>query len=67
MERKQLKEVKKNEFFRLAESETAPVWVKTGGFSRKGGKTKYECRKHEDYNHTNFYGFDKVVFVGFTY
>lgn len=67
MERKLLKEVKKNEFFRLTDSETAPVWVKTGSFSRKGGKTKYECQKYEDMNHYNLFGFDRMVFVGFTY
>lgn len=67
METKQLKDVKKNEFFRLTESETAPVWVKTGGRIRKGGITKYECQKYEDCNHYNFYRGDKTVFVGFTY
>lgn len=67
MERKQLKEVKKNEFFRLTESETAPVWVKTGSHIRRGGMTKYEAQKYEDCNHTNYFGSDKVVFVGFTY
>lgn len=67
MEKKQLKDLKKYEFFRLVESESAPVWCKTGGISRKGGKTKYECQKFEDANHTNFFGFDKIVYVGFTY
>lgn len=67
METKQLKDVKKGEFFRLKDSETAPVWVKTGGRTRKGGITKYECIQYEDVNHYNSFKFDKVVFVGFTY
>ena len=67
MESKKLKDVKKGEFFRLTESETAPVWVKTGGVIRRGGKTKYEAQKWEDVNHFNYFGFDKIVFVGFTY
>ncbi len=67
MERKQLKQLKKNEFFRLVESDTAPVWMKTGAHIRRGGMTKYEARKYEDYNHLNYFGADKVVFVGFTY
>lgn len=36
MEQKQLKDLKKGEFFRLVESETAPVWVKGQRISRKG-------------------------------
>ena len=49
------------------DSETAPVWVKTGSRTRKGGITKYECIQYEDVNHYNSFKFDKVVFVGFTY
>ena len=49
------------------ESDTAPVWMKTGAHIRRGGMTKYEARKYEDYNHLNYFGADKVVFVGFTY
>ena len=67
METKKLKDVKKGEFFRLKESDTAPAWVKTGGHIRKGGITKYECQKYEDANHYNFFTFDKTVYVGFTY
>jgi hypothetical protein len=67
MESKKLRDVKKGEFFRLRESETAPVWIKTGGWMRKGGKTKYECDQYEDCGRCNFYSADRVVFVGFTY
>ena len=67
MERKQLREIKKHEFFRLVDSETAPVWVKTGGRIKREGKTKYEAEKVEDANHMNFFGGDKIVYVGFTY
>lgn len=49
------------------DSETAPVWVKTGGRIRREGMTKYEAEKVEDANHTNFFGGDKIVYVGFTY
>lgn len=45
MESKKLREVKKGEFFRLRESETAPVWIKTGNWMRQGGKTKYEVAR----------------------
>lgn len=67
MESKKLRDVKKGEFFRLRESETAPVWMKTGCWTREGGKTKYECDQYEDCGRSNFYSADRVVFVGFTY
>ena len=67
METKKLCEVKKGEFFRLRESETAPVWVNTGGRIRRGGMSKYECQQYEDINHYNYFPPDKIVYVGFTY
>lgn len=67
MERKQLKDIKNGEFFRIRESDTAPVWVKTGERIRRQKMTKYECHQYEDANHNNFFGSDKVVYVGFEY
>ena len=67
MESKQLRQVKKGEFFRLRDSDTSPVWTKTGCWTRQGGKTKYECEQFEDAGHCNFYGADRLVYVGFTY
>lgn len=67
MESKQLRKVKKGEFFKLKESETAPVWIKTGCWTRQGGKTKYECEQFEDAGHCNFCSADRIVYVGFTY
>ena len=67
MEQKQLKDLKKGEFFRLVESETATVWVKGQRISRKGIKTKYECHQYEDVNHFTNFRADRAVFVGFTY
>lgn len=67
MESKKLRDVKKGEFFRLRESETAPVWIKTGVWTRQGGKTKYECEQWEDAFRTTFCSADRLVYVGFTY
>ena len=67
MEKKELRQVKKGEFFRLAESETAPVWMKSGATIRRDKKTKYECFQYEDVCHVNYFGSEKTVFVGFTY
>ena len=67
MESRKLREVKKGEFFRLRDSETAPVWTKTGCRTREGGKLRYECDQYEDCGRSNFYSADRVVFVGFTY
>jgi len=67
MKSRKLREVKKGEFFRLRESETAPVWMKTGCWSRTGGKLKYECDQVEDCGRSNWCSADRIVFVGFTY
>lgn len=67
MEKKQIKDVKTGEFFRLIAEETAPVWVKTGSTTKKGGKIKYYCHEYENMKHCNAFGLDKVVYVGFTY
>ena len=44
--------LKKGEFFRLSESEKAPVWIR-GEYVRS--EKKYSCTKFDDINHENWF------------
>lgn len=60
----ELKELKKGDFFKLKDSDTATVYVK-GEYDRS---TKiYSCFKFEDVNDERFFKGSKKVFVGFTF
>ena len=60
----ELKELKKGDFFRLKDLETATVYVR-GEYDRSS-KT-YSCFKFEDVNDERFFKGSKKVFVGFTF
>ena len=56
--------LKKGEYFKLSESETAPVW-KRGEYERS--VKKYSCTKFDDINHENFFKGSKEVFIDFEF
>lgn len=60
----ELKELKKGDFFKLKDSDTATVYVK-GEYDRST-KT-YSCFKFEDVNDERFFKGSKKVFVDFTF
>lgn len=64
MEKRKIKELASEEFFRLSESETAPVWVR-GEYNRS--TRKYECYKYEDVNTWSEFNGSRMVFAGFEY
>lgn len=64
MEAVELKKVKEGDFFRLKESETAPVWVR--GYYYRPEKV-FECYRFEDTNRENFFKGSKIVFIGFEF
>lgn len=54
----------KGEFFRLADNDTAPVWVR-GEYIREA--KRYSTHRFDDVNHERLIRGDRVVFVGFTF
>ena len=56
--------LKKGEFFKLSESDTAPVWIK-GDYVRS--EKKYSCKKFDDINHENWFKGTKEVFIDFEF
>jgi hypothetical protein len=64
MEKKQLRQVKQGELFKLKESESAPVWVRDE-YDREG--RKYLTHKFDDANHWSARKGTLEVFVGFTF
>lgn len=61
-----LSDVKKGEYFKIKDTESAPVWVK-GEFIRTDGLNKFSCTKYDDTNHEQFMAKDKEVYVGFEF
>ena len=59
-----VKKLGEGEFFRLKDSETAPVWVR-GGYLP--ACRKFSCHKFDDINHERLMNGDTSVFVGFTF
>ena len=59
-----IKQCKPGEYFRMTDSETAPVWVR-GEYDRTS--RKFECYKFDDANHTRELAGARVVFIGFTF
>lgn len=57
-----LASVPKGGFFRLTNSDTAPVWVRE---SYDRSDKKYYCRKYDDYNGEHAWSGTKKVWVGF--
>lgn len=64
METKMIRNLKKGEFFRLSDRETAPVWVR-GEYVREA--KKYSTYKYDDVNHERLLAKDRIVFVEFTF
>jgi len=56
--------LKKGQYFRLTNSDTAPVWVR-GEYSREA--KKYSTHRFDDVNHERLLRGDQRVFVGFTF
>lgn len=59
-----IKDLKRGEFFRLTDSDTAPVWVR-GEYSREA--KKYSTHRFDDVNRERLLRGDRVVWVGFTF
>lgn len=57
--RKELKKVKEGEYFRLTNSESAPVWVR-GYYERS--ERKYECYKYDNVNVEGFLSGSRLVY-----
>ena len=57
-----LKDLKRGDFFRLKDSDTAPVWVK-GEYVRS--EKKYSTYKFDDVNHERLMSPDKEVITEF--
>nr|WP_195461792.1 hypothetical protein [Alistipes sp. D31t1_170403_E11] len=64
MQRQTIRSLRKGEFFRLTDSDTAPVWVR-GEYSREA--RKYSTHKFYDINHEQQLPGDRLVYVGFTF
>lgn len=62
--RQSIRELKKGEFFRLRESDTAPVWVR-GEYVP--AVKKISTYKFEDVNHERLLKGNTIVFTGFTF
>lgn len=56
--------LKKGEFFKLSESDTAPVWIR-GEYVRS--EKRYSCYKFDDVNHENWFKGSKEVFIDFEF
>ena len=56
--------LKKGEFFKLSESDTAPVCIKED-YVRS--EKKYSCTKFDDINHENWFKGTKEVFIDFEF
>lgn len=64
MKQTELRNVKHGEFFRLANSETAPVWVR-GDYNRSS--KKFEAYKYYDVNYWNEFMGSRIVFIDFIF
>lgn len=64
MKQTELRNVKRGDFFRLANSETAPVWVR-GDYNRSS--KKFEAYKYYDVNYWNEFRGSRIVFVDFEF
>lgn len=59
-----IRSLKKGEFFRLADNDTAPVWVR-GEYVRQA--KKYSTHRFDDVNHERLLGGERVVYTEFTF
>lgn len=61
---KSIRKLKKGEFFRLKDSETAPVWVRDEYIP---SEKKFSTHKYDDVNHERLFKGETEVYVGFTF
>lgn len=61
---KTIRELKKGDFFRFRESDTAPVWVRDEFLP---AIKKFNTHKFDDVNHEALLSGDAKVFIGFTF
>ncbi len=59
-----IRQLKKGDFFRLKDSNTAPVWVRDEYIP---SAKKYSTHKFDDTNHEVLRNGDFVVVIGFTF
>jgi hypothetical protein len=64
MKKTQVKKVNQGTYFKLTESEKAPVWVR-GEFIRQA--QKYSCYKFDDVNHEKLMKGTQTIFVDFEF
>ena len=64
MQRRTIRKLKRGEYFRLTDSDTAPVWER-GEYIRE--VKKYSTHRFADVNHEQFMRGDRLVRVGFTF
>lgn len=64
MKQTELRNVKQGDFFRLANSDTAPVWVR-GDYNRSS--KKFEVYKYNNVNYWNEFRGSRIVFVDFEF
>lgn len=64
MHKKTIRSLQRGEYFRLTDSDTAPVWV-CGEYIRE--VKKYSTHRFDDVNHERLLRRDRVVWVGFTF
>lgn len=64
MKRIELRKVKQGGYFRLAESETAPVWVRDE-YNR--ADKRFEAHKYEDVCHWSEFNGSRMVYVDFEF
>lgn len=60
----QVRDVPEGGYFKLAPTDTSPVWVR-GEYVR--GEKKYECYRADDICHFAYYKSNRYVYIGFTY
>lgn len=59
-----IRQLKKGDFFRMRDSDTAPVWVRDEYIP---SAKKYSTHKFDDVNHEVLRKGNFVVFIGFTF
>ena len=64
METKAIKDLPRGEYFRLQDSDTAPVWVR-GEYIRQ--EKKYSTHRFDDVNHERLLPGTMQVYVDFTF
>ena len=64
MKQTELRNVKQGYFFRLSNSDTAPVWVR-GDYNRSS--KKFDAYKYNNVNYWNEFRGSRIVFVDFEF